>query len=805
MRYLRHGRRSIVGAITLAGALAGLLIFVVIPAFATTAGQAIPPASVANGVTPIDVSTGGQPNDCSVFGSTAPYSYRISNPQSQTYTTTVAGQTVKFTVTMGPPNLGSSTTPAWGSDKYMSFTSSGAAIVDVGIKGGSDTARYNYAGLPVPGVTNPNLGFVASDTYLHAGAQSVNGSGKPTLLYSVSNVTFCFDVAGKALGKVFNDANANGTRDSSESGQSGWTLNLYKGGTKVSSTTSLSDGTYAFQGLTQGSTYTVCIVGQTGWSQTRPTSGTSGSAACSGTGESARGYTFTFNLCKTNLDFGNAQLPSVSGTVFNDANNNGVKDSGEGGLTGWTLNLYKSGSLVTTTSSASDGTYTFQNLTKGGSYTVCIVDQAADVQTKPTGSTNCSATGEDPSGYAATVSSSITGDDFGETAFATISGTAFTDSNANGSQGAAENGKSGLTVTLYDGTGTQLATTSTATDGTFSFANRVSGRMYRVCIGSPAGNNTETVPTSGTTDSFSCSSGAAYGYSFTLSASGRSGLLFGFAPWVTFEGTVYNDQDQSGSDNSGDSALSGWTVTLYGPGSTTSSIPTAADGSFSLTAPFKASQAYRLCETPTADAWAQSEPLPSSDTICTNPGELPKGYSLTPSSAGQDFAGNDFGNVTGTTCPPPVFETTSGDIDYKVQLALCKPNTTYALNAGQTGNGKPFVSLFAGDESEPLRTPMLETIVWPYDPSLGQNQFTVIYTDTFPFVATSATTMKMCKTDPRDASDPTGLKLQYQDDGNKGAVLPGTETSCLVATTEDSNGTFTAYVFSDVDGWRSTL
>ena len=215
------------------------------------------------------LNTGGQSNDCAIFygsGAAPAYQYRISNPKSQTYTTTVGGVTVSFTLTMNPPNTTSPLRPAYASDKYVSFSSTNAAIADVGIKGGTDTARYNYTGKS--GVTgNPTYPSVASDGYLHAPAQSVDSSGNPTSLYSVSNLTFCFDLAGSVAGTVYLDGNQNGTQNTGELGQPGWTVDLYKdvtagvagGGTLVGSTSTGASGGYGFAlPLSTTSTYRVC-------------------------------------------------------------------------------------------------------------------------------------------------------------------------------------------------------------------------------------------------------------------------------------------------------------------------------------------------------------------------------------------------------------------------------------------------------------------------------------------------------------------------------------------------------------------
>jgi hypothetical protein len=320
MKDLRRGRKAVVGGLTVLGALIGLVLFVVLPALATPPGVRIPPPS-SKGITPIDVPTGGQSDDCAVFYA-APnsagkplYQYRISNPKTKTYSTTVNGVTVTFTVTMNPTNPppGSGSLPAYANDKYVSFSSTGgAAIVDVGIKGGTDTARYNYAGFPVPGATNTNYGSVSSDGYLHAPAQSFDSNNNPTSLYSVSNLTFCFNLAGSASGTVYRDVNENGTKDTSESGQSGWTVNLYSSpsSTPVATTTSGSTGSYSFVvPFSTGTTYRICEAPPSGtWAQSQPLPSTPN--LCTAATELKKGYSFVPTSATQSFsgnDFGNVQ------------------------------------------------------------------------------------------------------------------------------------------------------------------------------------------------------------------------------------------------------------------------------------------------------------------------------------------------------------------------------------------------------------------------------------------------------------------------------------------------------------------
>lgn len=286
----RHKGRSF--GVLLAALLASVAVTVfILPALAAT-GSAIPPAS-GLGITPTSYGTGGQSNDCQLFNSTAPYQFRIDNPQTGAYATTAPnGRPVTFTLKV----------LATGSkkDKFFDFTITGAAASDIGVKGGSETARYAYAASTV--------GPVIADTALHA---TLDNQGK---LYNLSNVTFCYGTGAAVSGTVFADANDNATRDAGESGQQGWTVKLYSGAAVAATTTSAADGSYQFPNVTLGSAYTVCIVGQATWQQTLPTGQTAGTTTCSGALESTHGYAFTLVSSQGGLDFGNV------GTVTSSCN-----------------------------------------------------------------------------------------------------------------------------------------------------------------------------------------------------------------------------------------------------------------------------------------------------------------------------------------------------------------------------------------------------------------------------------------------------------------------------------------------------
>jgi Ca2+-binding RTX toxin-like protein len=174
---------------------------------------------------------------------------------------------------------------------------------------------------------------------------------------------------GSISGLKFNDANGNGTQDAGETGLSGWQIfldvngnnSLDSGETVVTTDTS---GNYSFTNLNSSTGYNVREVQQAGWTQTTANPAT----VNLGSGES-----------RSNVNFGNFQNISISGSKFNDLNNNGVLDAQEPLLPNWQIFLdansddsLNGGEVNTTTDSL--GGYSFTNLGPG-TYRVREVNQ----------------------------------------------------------------------------------------------------------------------------------------------------------------------------------------------------------------------------------------------------------------------------------------------------------------------------------------------------------------------------------------------------------------------------------------------
>lgn len=176
------------------------------------------------------------------------------------------------------------------------------------------------------------------------------------------NSAACFGVTTKpqpgSIGcSVFDDANQNGTHDTDEKGLGGVTIRLFNDKDEEVASTTTADGSYSFADLVPG-TYKVSQVLPSGYSNTTPVERST--TVLSGKNASA-----CFGVLPAK-----AKPGSVGCSVFDDADKNGQRDPGEGGLAGVTVRLLDaSGKLLSTTTSATDGTYGFPDLAPG-TYTV---------------------------------------------------------------------------------------------------------------------------------------------------------------------------------------------------------------------------------------------------------------------------------------------------------------------------------------------------------------------------------------------------------------------------------------------------
>ncbi|MEW4566148.1 SdrD B-like domain-containing protein [Bremerella sp. JC770] len=194
-----------------------------------------------------------------------------------------------------------------------------------------------------------------------------------------------------------------------------------------------------------------------------------------------------------NYDFCESEPADLSGYVYHDRNNNGVREAGEEGIGGTTVQLFdENGNLVDTLVTNDNGYYHFTGLTKG-TYRI--------VETQPTGYLD----GKDIAGTinGTTVGAATNpGDvihtidlkfgqsgieyDFGEVLPTSIGGFVHVDPDQDCIFDDDEQPISGVKITLLDENGNEIATTFTDANGHYQFDGLPPGN-YTVVESQPAG------------------------------------------------------------------------------------------------------------------------------------------------------------------------------------------------------------------------------------------------------------------------------------------------------------------------------
>ncbi|HKN51673.1 MAG TPA: SdrD B-like domain-containing protein [Amycolatopsis sp.] len=353
-------------------------------------------------------------------------------------------------------------------------------------------------------------GFNGTDS----AADQTSACTKPTTLGAAKREDLTLDAGiisppNKVGDFVWADKNKNGIQDKDEIGVPGVKVTLKDDtGKTVGTVTTGTDGRYLFDNLPDGS-YQVCfdmkaLPGDFAEYQLTKVN----AAGHNGTDSAADLSTGCTPVTKLGpghredltLDAGLiAPVNRVGDYVWADKNANGIQDPGEPGVPGVKVTLKDdTGKTIATQSTADGGKYLFSDL-PDGSYQVCFETSSAAGDLAGAALTKANAAGHNGTDSAADPASKCTpvtklgaGHREDLTLDAGLVAPAVTpknklgdyvwyDANDNGIQDKGEEGVDGVKVTLKDGSGKVLSTTTTASGGKYLFGNLPDG-SYQVCF-----------------------------------------------------------------------------------------------------------------------------------------------------------------------------------------------------------------------------------------------------------------------------------------------------------------------------------
>jgi uncharacterized repeat protein (TIGR01451 family) len=568
---------------------------------------------------------------------------------------------------------------------------------------GLDITGYNREYLEVPGGAAPNGRYYTIE-FVALAAQTtvrlVNWGHLAEPAVAPTNVTaeaVWDDVivnqcaTGGISGTVYQDRDGNGTFGGIDRGINNVTVTLACTAPAYNAVaTTNTSGFYSFPDVPVGASCTI--------TETQPSTyadGTTNPGNAAALGAPA-GTVITIASVPATGSAGNnfgEVLGSIAGRVWKDLNGDNVYQPGEE-LAGVTVNL--SGTATATATTDANGNYVFTDLSPGN-YTVTEPTQPAGTVNGVTqaGSTGGSAT---PVTTTPSAISSIPlaagqasiNNNFVENVTTSISGRVVIETDGVAGPSAGDTPLPGVTLTLYDSTGTNvIATALTQSDGSYSFTgpNIIQGVTYIVRetqppsyangITAPGAGNTTPSPTS---DSITV---------VALPNSGSANNNFS-ETGGTLSGRVWKDLNGDNTYQPGE-GLAGVPINLTG--SATRSTTTNPDGTYGFTG--LPAGTYALTEPTqpagTVNGVTQVGTTGGNATAVTT---TPSAITAIPLASGQTSANNNFVENVGVVISGTVYR----DRD-----------NSNVLSTGDTGIAGVTVTLFAADGTTALATTVTDS------------------------------------------------------------------------------------------------
>ena len=367
------------------------------------------------------------------------------------------------------------------------------------------------------------------------------------------NVNFGYISDNSISGTIYRDDNRSNSLNGGEAGYPEQTVQLLdKDGQVIKTTKTDANGNYSFDNLPDG-TYSVKVVKDgalTDLEQTEDPDSAKDSASEPITLDED-------NPTKKNVNFGYVPDYFIKGTIYRDGNRSGALDAGEKLYEGVTVNLVGAdGTVVATTTTDADGTYSFDKL-PAGTYTVTVAQDGPIAGLEQTGDPDAT---KDNSSEPITLNNgnpSTTDVNFGYIADNSLSGTVYRDDSRNGDQDGTEPGYSGVTVQLLDASGNVVATTTTDANGTYSFSKLPDG-TYSVKVVKDG----ELADTEQTEDPDATKDNASEPVTLGEDNPTKDHIDFGYVPDYSIHGLVYRDGDRDEKHGATEKGYANQTVEL---------------------------------------------------------------------------------------------------------------------------------------------------------------------------------------------------------------------------------------------------
>lgn len=527
---------------------------------------------------------------------------------------------------------------------------------------------------------------------------------------------------------VWYDLDGDGKQGTTEPAAPGVTVNLRDGsGGFLGTTTTDANGKYEFGQLLPG-TFLVEFVAPSGLALTTPNAGANGFDAQDSDVDPTTGLSHLINLTDDDptIDAG-LLVPraSLSGSVYVDADDDGVFDAGEAPITGVTLTLTGTDFLGnpvpagTTTSTSGGGFYQFANLLPG-TYAVTETQPAGygDGLDTFTNAPGAAAPGSKTTDVLASIALSPGEHDpdnnFGEILGA-LGDFLWYDLDADGQQDSGEPGAAGVGVELLNGSGTVLDATTTDGNGYYLFDDLLAG-TYAVRFSAPGGYvfTTKDASTAGTTDLNDSDVDPANGATpDTALAAGATNLtldagLLAIPPALSsIAGFVYQDVDDDGLKEAGESPISGVRVQLFDASNAlVATAFTLADGSYKFTN--LPAGTYSIVET------QPSAFFDGKDTVGTPGGTTTNDrFSNVVLPAGFDGVDNNFGELLASLSGTTYRDATGNGLYYDASFNVIEDtpfgSVTVRLFVDRNGN-----NVLDGPDGAAVRTVSTDAVTGSY-------------------------------------------------------------------------------------------